>query len=306
VSSTAAAIASGVRLDDERRRGQVATAMAAVAWSTAGILQRELSLDLPTQLAGRAAFAGVALLGFVALVYRGRVVAPFRTMGWAGLAVAVCMAIASGGFIVALNHTTVAHVLFTQAASPMVAALLARIAYGERTSPATTVAMVVSLAGVAVMIGDPRGGAWLGDGASIVMALAFAVAIVITRHRRDVSMAPAVCLAQLLNVLAFAPFASVGQIGPQDALLLAAIGFGQMGLGMALFTVGARLIPAAEAALITLLEVVLAPIWVWIGVGETPGRATLLGGAIVVVAVAGQAVVDARAQPRGEPARARG
>src|SRR5207248_5872281 len=173
------------RLTSERRRGQAATALAAVAWSTAGILQRELSLDLPTQLAGRAAFAGVALLGFVALVYRGRVVAAFTGMGAAGLAVAVCMAVASSGFIIALNHTTVAHVLFTQAASPMIAALLARVAYGERTSWATTIAMVVALAGVAVMIGDPRGGSWMGDGASIVMACAFAVAIVITRHRRD-------------------------------------------------------------------------------------------------------------------------
>ena len=305
MSSTAAAIAAGFRLDSERRRGQAATALAAVAWSTAGILQRELSLDVATQIAGRAAFAAVALFGFTALVYRGRVLAPFRTMGWAGLAVAVCMAVASGGFIVALNHTTVAHVLFTQAASPMIAALLARVTYGERTSRATTIAMVVSLAGVAVMIGDPRGGGWLGDGASLVMAFAFAVAIVITRHRRDISMAPAVCLAQVINVIVFLPFASPGQIGPQDAVLLAAIGFGQMGLGMALFTVGARLIPAAEAALITLLEVVLAPIWVWIGVGETPGTATLVGGLIVVLAVAGQAVVDARGQA-AEPAPASG
>jgi drug/metabolite transporter (DMT)-like permease len=300
VSSTAATLAAGA-LRTERRRGQAATALAAIAWSSAGILQRELSMDVETQLAGRALFAAVALLGFAVVVHRGRVVAPFRAMGLAGVAVAVCMGVASGGFIIALNHTTVAHVLFTQAASPMVAALLARVAYGERTSRATTVAMTVALAGVAVMIGDPRGGGWIGDGASIVMALAFAVAIVITRHRRDISMAPAVCLAQVLIVVAFAPFADPGQVGGRDAVLLATIGFGQMGLGMALFTVGARLIPAAEAALITLLEVVLAPIWVWIGIGESPGTATLIGGAIVVVAVAGQSLADARASANGEP-----
>jgi drug/metabolite transporter (DMT)-like permease len=132
-----------------------------------------------------------------------------------------------------------------------------------------------------------------------VMALAFAVAIVVTRHRRDISMAPAACLAQVLILVAFAPFASPQQAGPGDAALLVAIGFGQMGLGMALFTVGARLIPAAEAALITLLEVVLGPLWVWAGIGEQPDAATLVGGAIVVCAVVMQTLMDPGEQAVG-------
>jgi drug/metabolite transporter (DMT)-like permease len=150
------------------------------------------------------------------------------------------------------------------------------------------------------MVGDPTGGGWRGGAGSLVMALAFAVAIVITRHRRDVSMAPAVCMAQVLIFAAFAPFSSPGQIGPQDAALLVGIGVGQMGLGMALFTVGARLIPAAEAALLTLLEVVLGPLWVWLGIGERPDTATLVGGAIVVCAV----VLQAFGEPAGAAQRA--
>src|SRR6476620_11756571 len=87
-----------------QRRGQIYVALAAVAWSTAGVLQRQLTLDTPTQVFGRAAFAGLALLAYVALVDRGRVRDAFRSVGRPGVAVAVCVAVSSASFIGALNH----------------------------------------------------------------------------------------------------------------------------------------------------------------------------------------------------------
>ena len=78
-----------------QRRGQIYVATAALAWSTAGVLQRQLTLDTSTQVLGRAAFAGVALLAYVALAERGRVVVAFRSVGFAGVAVALCVATAS-------------------------------------------------------------------------------------------------------------------------------------------------------------------------------------------------------------------
>ncbi len=271
------------------RRGQVYVALAALAWSTAGVLQRGLSVDAATQVAVRAAFAGVALLAWVAFSERGRVVEACRSVGGAGVAFAACVAVASGSFIVALNHTTVAHVLFIQAMAPVLAALLAWLALGEPVSTRTAVAMGVAIAGVALMVGGPGGGSLLGDGLSLLMALSFAVSIVISRHRRDVSMLPATCLAQIFLVVAFLPFAAPGGMPGDDLVALAALGAGQIGLGLAFLTVGARLIPAAQVALITLLEVVLGPLWVWLAIDERPTTATLIGGAIVVVAVVIQA-----------------
>jgi drug/metabolite transporter (DMT)-like permease len=268
-----------------RRRGQLFVALAALAWSTAGLLQRALSIDTTTQLAGRALFAFVALLGFVALFNRGRTVEAFRTMGRAGLAVAGCMAVASASFIVALNHANVANVLFMQAVAPVLAALLAWVALGESVTRRTALAMGIALLGVTLMVGGAGSGGVVGVGASFLMTLAFAAAIVITRHRREVSMAPAICLSQLLVFAAFAPLADAASVTGRDLSLLVLLGVGQMGLGLAFLTVGARLIPAAEAALITLLEVALGPLWVWIAYGEEPGAATLVGGAVVVGAV---------------------
>jgi drug/metabolite transporter (DMT)-like permease len=267
------------------RRGQLAVALGAVAWSTAGVFQRELTVDTPTQLGGRAGFALLALLLYVALTDRRGVLPAFRSIGAPGVAVAVCMATASGCFIVALNHTTVAHVLFIQAISPVLAALLAWLALREQITARIWLAMLTALCGVALMIGAPGDADLTGDGVSLLMSLSFAIAIVITRHRRDVSMAPATCLAQLLLLLAAVPFADPSAVTAHDLGYLVLLGGFQMGVGLALFTVGARLIAAAEVALITLLEVVLGPLWVWLAFAETPDAATLAGGAVVLLAV---------------------
>jgi drug/metabolite transporter (DMT)-like permease len=236
-------------------------------------------------VAGRAWFAALALLAYLAVVERGRVVQACRSVGLAGVGLAACLAVASGAFLAALDHTTVARVLFIQAIAPVLAAVLARVALGEPVSRRTAVAMVIALAGVGVMLGGPGSSDPTGDALALLMALAFAVALVITRHRRDVSMAPATCLSQVLLLLAFLPFASFGEVGGGDALALGLLGGGQIGLGLVLLTIGARLIPAAQVGLITLLEVALGPLWVWLALSERPGAATLAGGAIVVAAI---------------------
>jgi drug/metabolite transporter (DMT)-like permease len=268
-----------------RRRGQLFVALAALAWSSAGVLQRELSVGTTTQLAGRALFACVALAGFVAVSNRGRTIVVFRSMGTAGFAVAICTAIASGSFIVALNHATVANVLFLQAAAPIAAALLAWIALGEAVTGRALIAMGIALLGVALMVGGPGSGGVLGVGVSLVMTLAFAATIVITRHRREVSMAPAICLSQALVVVAVAPLTHPSTVNAHDLTFLVLLGVGQVGLGLAFLTVGARLIPAAEVALITLLEIVLGPLWVWIVLGERPALIAIIGGVVVILAV---------------------
>ena len=280
-----------------QRRGQIYVALAAVAWSTAGVLQRQLTLDTSTQVFGRAAFAGAALLGYVAVVERGQVVRGFRSVGGAGIAVALCVAIASGSFIGALNHASVARVLFILAVAPVLAAVLAWATLGEPISRRTALAMALALSGVAVMLGSPGEASLAGDGLAFVAALAFSVMVVITRWRHEVSMAPATCLSQAILVAAFLPFASPGEISGDDLAWLAALGIGQIGLGFALLTVGARLIPAAQVGLITLLEVVLGPVWVWLALDERPGTLTLVGGTIVIVAI----VLQTRETPSPAP-----
>jgi drug/metabolite transporter (DMT)-like permease len=272
----------------QRNRGRLFVALAAVAWSSAGLLQRELTVDVATQLAGRALFAALGLFVYVAVAARGRVLPAFRAIGRGGIAIVVLLALSSAAFFIALNHAPVANVLFWQALAPIIAAALGTL-LGERVSRRTWLAMAVALAGVALMVGGPGGASLLGQVLSALTAVSFAATLVITRHRRDVSMAPATCLSQVLVFALAAPFADPSQAGAQDVALLATLGICQIGLGFVFLTIGGRLIPAGEVALITLLEVVLGPLWVWLFLGERPATATLVGGAVVLAAVLVQA-----------------
>lgn len=285
----------------QHRRGRAMVALAAIAWSTAGILQRELSVGVATQLAGRALFAVLGLLAYVAVAERGAVGRAFRSVGRGGLAIAALMAVSSGSFIIALNHSSVANVLFMQALAPILAAVLGML-LGEAVSRRTWAAMVIALAGVGLMVGGPGHPSVAGLALSLLMTASFSATLVITRHRRDVSMAPATCLSQVLVFLCAAPFAQPGDVGAHDLALLVALGIGQIGLGLVFLTIGGRLIPAAEVALITLLEVVLGPLWVWIFLSEQPSLATLAGGAVVLAAVGVQASAPApAADPSATP-----
>ena len=136
------------------------------------------------------------------------------------------------------------------------------------------------------MVGGSLGGGGLhGDLLSLVMSTAFACVLVITRRHREISMTPATALGMVIAFVALAPFSHPGVLSARDWTMLAALGAGQIGLGMILFTAGARLIAAAQAGLITLLEVVLGPLWMWLIYREQPDGLTLVGGAVILSAV---------------------
>jgi drug/metabolite transporter (DMT)-like permease len=277
----------------ERRRareGGLAILLAALAWSTAGLGQRGLDASAVTQVAGRAFFAAIALFALVLAMERRETIRAFLGMGRSGLAMTLFLAISSGAFLLALNHTTVANVLFMQAAAPMMAALLGWALISEPVDGRTWAALLLAGAGVVVMAAGSLDAGVAAVGLPLLMTASFAAVIVIARHRKDVSMMPATCASQVLVVAVCAPFVTLGSASGSDWAILAALGVGQMGLGLAFLTIGARLIPPAQVALISLLEVVLGPIWVWLAYDERPSAATLVGGAVVVAAVLVQAV----------------
>ena len=276
------------------RQGQLAFLGAAVAWSLAGVGQRELDATPATQVAGRAVFAALALLAIVVATERRGTISAFRSMGRSGVALAVSLAVSSGACLLALNYATVANVLFMQAAAPMMAALLGWVFLRERVDGRTWVALALAAVGVGVMaVGSFEAGT-LAVALPFLVAASFAAVIVIARHRRDVSMMPATCASQVLVVLAFLPFASLSSASESDWAIFAALGFGQMGAGLALLTIGARLIAPAQVAILSLLELVLGPLWVWLAYGERPATATLVGGVVVVTAVLVQASGEVR------------
>jgi drug/metabolite transporter (DMT)-like permease len=223
----------------------------------------------------------------VAVRERAGLRAAFRSVvNPAGVAVAAGIAVASASFILALNHTSIAHVLVIQAITPILAGLFAFWAMREPLSARTCAAMALAVLGIAVMVGVPSGGSALGELMAVISPLAFAIVIVIARRHRNLSMAPATALAQVMLIVCGLPFVHLGQFHTGDVGWLALLGLGQQGFGLVLFTMGARLIPAASMGLILILESVLGAVWGWLGTSEKPNAATIVGGLIVLGAVA--------------------
>ncbi|MBX6322221.1 MAG: DMT family transporter [Rhodospirillaceae bacterium] len=284
-----------------RRRGYLMVAGAAILWSTGGLIVRHLSTDGWTTIFWRGTFCALFLLVWIAVSERGRVLAGLRAMGAAGLLLALCFAAASMSFVLALQSTSVANTLIIQSTSPFIAALLGRIILKEHVRLRAWLAMACALAGVAIMVSASFGrGSLTGDLTAMIIPVAFALAVVIVRRHPQLRMVPAVALAVIIQAAIAAGFADSVAVGGRDLLLLAVFGAGQLGLGLALFVTGGRYLPAAETALICMLENILGPLWVWIVLGENPGLPAVLGGAAVLGALAVHTALDLRA-PRAVP-----
>jgi len=293
---------------DSARRGRLLVAAAAVCWSTGGFIARLVDTDPWTTVFWRGLFCAAFLAGVTALRAGRRTPDVFLSMGSTGLGTAICFATASTCFIMALHRTSVANVLIIQSLSPFMAGLLGWAWMGERVAGRTWGAMGAALLGSAIMVSryfytEAAAGSLGGDLLAFTVALAFAAATVLLRRNRHVQMLPAAALAAALTSVVTALWARPGTADAGDLLLLALFGSGQLGLGMILFTAGARRIPVAEAALIAVLESVLGPVWVWLAIGENPGLPSLLGGAIVLAALAGHTLADLRLERRAAAAQ---
>ena len=262
---------------------------AALAASLGGVFARFLHIDDNwTVVFWRSLWACAFLFAF--MVWRDGVrgtIALLLAMRLPSFVVALCFAIASTAFVVAIAHTTIANVLLLLATVPLIAAGLAWAAFGERITLQTGLAIALVIVGVAVMVSDSFSGqiSPTGDLLALAICVSMAIATVTTRRYAHVRMTPAVFVGVLLaGTLAAFNAASLRVSGAEMAVLFA-FGALNLGLSLALFVTGARLIPAALAALISTGEPVMGPIWVWLVHGEEPSPRTLVGGAIVIAAL---------------------
>lgn len=273
----------------EERWGLLLVFLSALFWSFGGMIARFIEApDTWTVVFWRSVWASVFLIGFMLMRDGARgTLAMFRDMGLPGIAVAACFAIASSSFVIAISHTTVANVVLMQAGVPLIAALMAFLLFGEKVAPATWAAIAAVICGVAIMVSESFDGTVspVGDGLALLIAFAFSTATVITRRFSHVRMTPATCLGTLFACAFAASQASALAVSGQDMAWLFAFGALNLGLGLACFAMGARLIPAAFAALLGTFETLLSPIWVWLVHGEVPSGRTMVGGAIIFAAL---------------------
>lgn len=279
--------------------------LAALCWSLGGVIARFIEAgDAWTVVFWRSFWAAACLMCFMLWRDGARgTIGLFRGMGLPGLAVALCLMVSTSFFVLALAHTTVANILLIQAAGPLMAALLSFLVLGTRVSAATWAAIAAVIVGVAVMVSGSLGGgmSFLGDGLALAIMLAFSVATVLTRRFAHVRMTPATFLGVVIAGTVAATQAETLAATPADMGFLFAFGAVNLGLALAFFATGARLIAPAYTALLATFETLLGPVWVWLVHDEVPAARTVLGGAIIFAALMVHIAIEMRRLSR--PAR---
>lgn len=274
--------------------------VAALLFSTGGLFVRSLdATDAWTAVFWRSLSSVVSLAIIVAVTMRTSPVTAVRRMGVPGLLVAFAFAIAAVGMVVALTQTTVAVVLVIFSLGPLFASVLARVFLHDPIRVYTWVALAVTVVGVVVMVsGDGAQATMAGVLVALAIPLSFAGGTVIIRKSRDVPMLPAMLVAGVMSVLVSLPFATPSSVSRHDLIILLAFGGLQLGVGLAIFSIAAPHRPPTEVAMLSLLEPIGGPVWVWFAHGEYPGVTGLIGGIVVFAAIAVHTLIASREASR--------
>ena len=217
----------------------------------------------------------------------------FFKIGISGVMGGIFLAIAFTGFIYSITITSAAVTLFMLAAMPFIAAIFGYFFLNEILRRSTLISMVIAFIGVCIMIiNDSITGTVLGALLGFVSATGFALYTVTIRWKPETPKFTTVVLAGLFCTFfsfiflgfSFEPFSTMPVKNSYLSLLHGLF----VASGLILYSLGAKYLPAAELALLSLMEVVGGVLWVWLpifGINETPSFTVIIGGIIITFAV---------------------
>ena len=262
--------------------------------STAGIALRLVELADGWQILFYRSFAlSVTILLILVFQKRSRFFDEFRGLGWNDCLLAVFLGTGFVAYVFALLYNTVANALFIFSCAPFVAGFLGWILLGERVATRTWFAIAISMAGLAVMVvSELAVSHYLGTLLALWIPIAYAASIIAVRRSKRDNMLVALCLAGLVAGGLSAIFVTDFALTSRDLIISLYLGVFQVGVGFTLVVLGSRYVPAAQVGLLALVEPVLAPVWAWMGVGEVPSLATIVGGTIIFLAITTDGILN--------------
>src|SRR5215472_6302273 len=260
----------------------------ALAWSTAGFFARMVPVDIWVVLFWRSTFGAISIVALAFIERRSFSFDWRRAFTHAGITMMILNGIGMASFIYALQNTTIANVTVIYATLPFITAILAWLWFRERVRRRTLIGSLIAGAGVVITVGGTiaiGGSHLLGDLSALSLTIAFAFMTVLMRRHREAPMLESVATAGFLMALVAICIRDPFVISNPQIGWLAAFGIVTQGGGLGIYTMGARRLPSAQAALLSASEVPMTPLWVWIFFSEVPGRETFIGGGFVLAAV---------------------
>lgn len=270
------------------RRALRTLLLCTVLWSIAGVGTRHLEHAEGFEVSfWRSASCAVWIVGVLVARHRGGWLSQIAAIGPIGIASGAMWAVMFTCFMVALTLTTVANVLVVMAAAPLLAALLGLAVLREPVPTRTWFAIAIAATGIVWMVRDGLDRSGLAG-----MAVAFAVPVasainivLLKRTGAKVDLGPAVLVGALMSAVICLPLGWPLTASLPDLSILALLGVLQLAVPCLMMVRAARDLAPHEIALLGLMEVVLGPLWAWLGAGETPTASTLQGGALVLAAL---------------------
>ena len=287
----------------DQKRGMALVFFAGVLWSTVGLGVRFIEDAQAWQILF---FRSISLSLFLAVIISlKRQENPFTLasrMGMNGVLGALALVAAYAGGIYSIQATSVGNAMLLFASAPFMTAILGQVVLGEKVRRQTWFAIVVAIIGIVIMVADKFGGAAIyGNLAAIASAFGFAVFTITLRRGKTTDMMPVVFLSGLFGMVIMAVICLLTSLSfavpLNDIGIAMSMGVFQVGAGLVLYTIGSRTVPAAELTLLSLAEVVLGPFWVWLFLGEILTINTIIGGMVLLVAIAGNALSGQRRKP---------
>jgi drug/metabolite transporter (DMT)-like permease len=268
--------------------GVLAMASTAFLWSLAGLFIKVIDWNPITIAGSRSLVASIIIYIFL------------RQPKILWSAPQIIAAVANSAtmllFVCANKTTTAANAILLQYFAPIITILIGALFLKERPMIEHFIAIPLVAIGLILMfIDDLSGGHLFGNILALLSAFTFSIFFVAMRTQKNGSPLESVLLSHWLTAcigFIFSFFLPFPAFTTQSISAVLVLGIVQIGLAAILFSTAIKKISATQANLIAVIEPVFNPVWVFLVLGEKPGTKTLIGGAIVIIAVTVSSVMN--------------
>ena len=234
----------------------------------------------------RSFFFIIALSLFLTLTYKNRVIKIIKDSGVPGILGGFVMSFSFVAFIIAMNNTTVANVVFIISTQTMFLAIFGFFYLKEKVSLIGSSSIFLAMSGILIMVGDSIStGSLFGNLVALVIPINFAIYVMIIRKNSNLDMVPAMLYSGIFSLIYGAILSKSFEFSSHDLFMGFLLGVPQLALGFICITIGSRTTASATVGLLMLMETLCGPLWVWLFLSEIPPISVFIGGAVIISAI---------------------
>ena len=234
----------------------------------------------------RSFFFIIALSLFLTLTYKNRVIKIIKDSGVPGILGGFVMSFSFVAFIIAMNKTTVANVVFIISTQTMFLAIFGFFYLKEKVSLIGSSSIILAMSGILIMVGDSIStGSLFGNLVALVIPINFAIYVMIIRKNSNLDMVPAMLYSGIFSLIYGAILSKSFEFSSHDLFMGFLLGVPQLALGFICITIGSRTTASATVGLLMLMETLCGPLWVWLFLSEIPPISVFIGGVVIILAI---------------------